>query len=309
MLTERTIIVSDRPSTPRLSVLTPFYRYDPSAMLKRFGSAPGGVEFILLDDGSASAELVADVVSAAQATGAPARIIVSGENLGRARARNRLIAEAQGDFVLFLDADMLPDSPHFLSIWLGIIETQSPRVAFGGLSLAHAQRTPETALHHALFGGSDCRPAYQRARRAAQTTASSNLLVERSFLLAHPFDDAFTGWGFEDVDWALDAARQEDILHIDNPATHAGLDDVETLVRKSAEAGPNFGRLARKHPLQVKRFAAHRVARALRATPARNTQRRLYSWVARDPRGLAPMRLRCAAFKLLRASYYAEHLA
>lgn len=309
MLTERTIIVSDRPSTPRLSVLTPFYRYDPSAMLKRFGSAPGGVEFILLDDGSASAELVADVVSAAQATGAPARIIVSGENLGRARARNRLIAEAQGDFVLFLDADMLPDSPHFLSIWLGIIETQGPRVAFGGLSLAHAQRTPETALHHALFGGSDCRPAYQRARRAAQTTASSNLLVERSFLLAHPFDDAFTGWGFEDVDWALDAARQEDILHIDNPATHAGLDDVETLVRKSAEAGPNFGRLARKHPLQVKRFAAHRVARALRAMPARNTQRRLYSWVARDPRGLAPMRLRCAAFKLLRASYYAEHLA
>lgn len=309
MLTERTIIVSDRPSTPRLSVLTPFYRYDPSAMLKRFGSAPGGVEFILLDDGSASAELVADVVSAAQATGAPARIIVSGENLGRARARNRLIAEAQGDFVLFLDADMLPDSPHFLSIWLGIIETQRPRVAFGGLSLAHAQRTPETALHYALFGGSDCRPAYQRARRAAQTTASSNLLVERSFLLAHPFDDAFTGWGFEDVDWALDAARQEDILHIDNPATHAGLDDVETLVRKSAEAGPNFGRLARKHPLQVKRFAAHRVARALRAMPARNTQRRLYSWVARDPRGLAPMRLRCAAFKLLRASHYAEHLA
>ena len=309
MLTESTIIVRDRTRTPRLSVLTPFYRYDPSAMLKRIGVAPAGVEFILLDDGSASAELVAGVVGAAQATGAPARIIVSGENLGRARARNRLIAEAQGDFVLFLDADMLPDSSRFLSIWLGIIETQSPRVAFGGLSLAHAQRTPETALHHALFGGSDCRPAHQRARRAAQTTASSNLLVERSFLLAHPFDDAFTGWGFEDVDWALDAARQQEIMHIDNPSTHAGLDDVATLMRKSAEAGPNFGRLARKHPLQVKRFAAHRVARALRAMPARQAQRRLYSWIARDPRGLAPMRVRCAAFKLLRASHYAEHMA
>jgi glycosyltransferase involved in cell wall biosynthesis len=309
MQTEQTIIVRDRPRVPRLSVLTPFYRYDPSPMLKRFGAAPADVEFILLDDGSASASLVADVVTAAKATGAPSRIIVSGENLGRARGRNRLIAEAQSDYVLFLDADMLPDTQGFLSIWLGIIKTQAPRVAFGGLSLAHAARTEETALHHALFGRSDCHKASHRARRAAQATASSNLLVERAFLLAHPFDDNFTGWGFEDVDWALDVARHEEIMHVDNPATHAGLDDVDTLMRKSAEAGPNFARLARKHPLQVKRFAAHRIARALRATPARKAQQRLYSWIARDPRGIAPMRLRCAAFKLLRASHYAEHLA
>src|SRR5688572_9140790 len=106
MQTEQTIIVRDRARTPRLSVLTPFYRYDPSAMLRAFGVAPSDVEFVLLDDGSASAALVSDVVNAAQATGAPARIIVSADNLGRARARNRLIAEAQGDYVLFLDADM-----------------------------------------------------------------------------------------------------------------------------------------------------------------------------------------------------------
>ncbi|MEZ5961413.1 MAG: glycosyltransferase [Hyphomonadaceae bacterium] len=309
MQTEHTIIVRDRAQTPRLSVLTPFYRYDPSAMLKRFGAAPAGVEFILLDDGSASASLVANVVSAAQGTSAPARIIVSGDNLGRARARNRLIAEAKGDYVLFLDADMLPDTSAFLSIWLGIIKTQAPQAAFGGLSLAHAPRSSETALHHALFGNSDCRPARQRARRAAQSTASSNLLVERAFLHAHPFDDHFTGWGFEDVDWALDASRDTEIMHVDNPATHAGLDDVVTLMRKSAEAGPNFARLARKHPLQVRQFAAHRIARALRATPARKAQQHLYSWIARDPRGLAPMRVRCAAFKLLRASHFAEHLA
>lgn len=309
MQTEHTIIVRDRTRTPRLSVLTPFYRYDPSAMLRAFAAAPGDVEFVLLDDGSASATLVADVVHAAQATGAPARIIVSADNLGRARARNRLIAEAQGDYVLFLDADMLPDTGAFLSIWLGVIRTQAPQAAFGGLSLKHAQRTAETDLHHALFGSSDCRPAHQRARRAAQATASSNLVVERAFLLAHPFDDGFTGWGFEDVDWALEVSRHAEILHIDNPATHAGLDDVSTLMRKSAEAGPNFARLARKHPLQVRRFAAHRIARALRVTPARKAQQRLYSWIARDPRGLAPMRLRCAALKLLRASHYAEHLA
>lgn len=308
MPTEQTIIVRDRARTPRLSVLTPFFRYDPSALLRAFGRAPAGVEFILLDDGSASAELVSNVVSAAQATGAPARVIVCGENIGRARGRNRLIAEAQGDYVLFLDADMLPDTSAFLSVWLGVIETQEPRVAFGGLSLVHAARTTDTALHHALFARSDCQPARHRARRAAQATASSNLLVERAFLQAHPFDDNFTGWGFEDTDWALDVSRIEDIMHVDNPATHAGLDDVTTLMRKASEAGPNFGRLARKHPAQITHFAAHRVARALRATPARKAQQNLYSWIVRDPRGVTPMRLRCAAFKLLRASHFAEHL-
>lgn len=309
MSTERTILVRDSAHTPRLSVLTPFYRYDPSAMLARFANAPAGVEFVLLDDGSASATLIANVVAAAEVTGAPVRIIVSGVNLGRAAGRNRLIAEARGEHVLFLDADMLPDAPDFLSIWLGVIHTQEPRVAFGGLSLAHATRTGETALHHALFGRSDCHSARIRARRPAQSTASANLLVERAFLLQHPFDDGFTGWGFEDVDWALNAARVTEILHVDNPATHAGLDDVDTLMRKSAEAGANFARLATKHPTAVRRFAAHRVARALRALPARAAQRRVYSWLARDPLGAAPMRVRCAALKLLRASHYSEHLA
>lgn len=309
MLSERIITIREGADTPRLSVLTPFHKHDPSALLARFANAPAGVEFVLLDDGSGSATLLASVMEAANATGAPARIIVSAPNLGRASGRNRLVAEARGDYVLFLDADMLPDDRLFLDIWLGIIATQAPSVAFGGLSLAHAAKTQETALHFALFGRSDCMPARARRRRAAQATASANLLVERAFLLAHPFDDTFTGWGFEDVDWALNAARVTEILHVDNPATHAGLDDVSTLLRKSSEAGANFARLARKHPKQVSRFAAHRAARALRLTPARHAQQRVYRWLARDPLGAAPMRVRCAALKLLRASYYAEHLS
>jgi hypothetical protein len=309
MCDEETLCIRYSAAAPVLSVVTPFYRHDPSQMLARFAHAPAGVEFILLDDGSASAELMSRVVEAAKALGAPAKLIIWGANRGRSAARNRLIEAARGAYVLFLDADMAPDSPSFLNIWLGVIATQTPLAAFGGLSLAHAARTCETALHHALFGGSDCKPARVRARRPAQTTASANLLVRRDFLLAHPFDDGFTGWGFEDVDWALGAIAEGEIMHVDNPATHVGLDDVETLLRKSAEAGPNFARLARKHPRQVQRFAAHRTARALRATPAQKAQRDLYGWLARDPLGATPMRLRCAALKLYRASHFAEHLS
>ncbi|MBN8607500.1 MAG: glycosyltransferase [Caulobacterales bacterium] len=307
-LGERILHLGQAPLKPiRLSVLTPFHKHDPSAMLAFAAHAPDGVEFILLDDGSASATLLARLVQTAWLACAPVRILVSARNKGRAAARNRLIAEAQGEYVLFLDADMIPDRPLFFQNWLDVIARHRPDVAFGGLSVRHAEPTSDTALHYEIFAHSDCRPARERSQAAAQTVASANLLVRKSFLARHPFDEGFVGWGFEDVDWALGAARYTEILHTDNPATHAGLDNVATLMRKSAEAGPNFARLARKHPTAVSRFAAHRAARLLRHAPARTQLRSAFAWLAGAPS--APMPLRRAAFKLYRASHFAEHLA
>ncbi len=305
---ERIVAIGPDIDLTRLSVLTPFHKHDPSTLLAALSHAPAGVEFILLDDGSNSAALLARVIAQAEKLGTPARIIVWAKNRGRAAARNRLLKEARGEYVLFLDADMIPDSPRFLAIWLGVLSTQRPLVAFGGLSVRHAAPDGETALHRNLFAHSDCAPAHIRALAAAQRTASANLAVRRDFLAVHPFDPCFTGWGFEDTDWALSAAQHARILHVDNPATHAGLDDDATLMRKSAEAGRNFARLALKHPRAVRRFAAYRAASALKSAPARRTLRRLAAWLASDSAGLAPMLVRRAAFKLYRAAHFAEHL-
>jgi glycosyltransferase involved in cell wall biosynthesis len=305
-LEQCTLRIAPQTFAPRLSVLTPFYKHDPSDLLRRLAPAPRDVEFVLLDDGSASAELVSNVVMAAEALNASVRIVIWQRNRGRAAGRNRLIEEARGEYVLFLDADLIPDEADFLHRWLAVIRNERPLAAFGGLSLSHAEQTPDTALHFNLFARSDCQPARMRARAAAQSTAASNLLVRRDFLLATPFDDAFTGWGFEDTDWALTAARHTRIHHFDNPVTHTGLDAIPTLLRKSAEAGPNFARLAAKHPKAVRRFAAYRAARAVR--PVRGL-RGAFAWFARDPWRATPMPLRRAAFKLHRASHFAEHLA
>lgn len=306
---ERVLSVGPRPlATPRLSVLTPFLRDDPTPLLRRLANAPAGVEFVLLDDGSNTASLLARVLGAAEALGAPARVIVWSKNQGRAAARNRLVGEARGEYVLFLDADMLPDAPDFLANWLEVIQRDRPFIAFGGLSVKHVAPTAETALHHGLFARSDCRSARDRARDPAQFTASANLLVRREILSDIAFDPNFTGWGWEDVDWALRAAKHVPIAHIDNPATHVGLDTIDALMRKSAEAGPNFARLARKHPQAMARFMSYRVARALKLAPMRVWWRAACAWLARDPMQAAPMSVRCTALKLYRASYYAEYL-
>jgi hypothetical protein len=288
-----------------LSVLIPFHRDNPSPLLARLAHAPREVELILLDDGSNDAALLSRVVEAAIKCGVRVRIIVWQVNRGRAAARNRLMTEAAGGYVLFLDADMLPDRASFLSCWLSVARCQQPDVAFGGLSVRHATRARETALHRNLFARSSCHGVAARQRAPAQTTATANLLVRRAFLQTHPFDAGFAGWGFEDTDWALAAHARCDILHVDNPATHAGLDSVETLLRKNAEAGPNFARLAAKHPNTVRRFAAHRSARAVRRAPHRPLR---FACAIIAGSRFAPMPLRRAALKLHRVSHFAEHL-
>lgn len=310
-LRERVIAAgaAENAERPVLSILTPFYKHDPSALIMSLAETKAPVELVLLDDGSQSADLIIKTVRAAHHCGFPVRIIVREDNAGRAAARNRLAEAARGDYALFLDADMTPDNADFIARWLDLIDREAPAAAFGGLSLKAAHEDKATALHYRQFAASDCRNAEERNRDPAQFTATSNLLVRRDVLLSTPFDDGFVGWGWEDVDWALRASSFGPIRHIDNSASHSGLDTVDALLRKYREGARNYARLATKHPEAVRRMASWRAARWLRKTPLNGALCAFTAWLARDPLGLTPMLARRAALKLHRTTLYARGLA
>lgn len=304
-------IVTARASAhaPRLSVLTPFHRDDPTDLVRALARTQAGahVELVLLNDGGGGAALLSRVLLALDGAPFASRVVVWGENRGRSAARNRLIELARGRHALFLDADMIPERADFLERWLDLIAARDPQVAFGGFTVAR-ETAASVRLHRALAAASDCKTAEARSRDPAQFTATSNLLVRRDVLKAAPFDDGFKGWGWEDVDWALRASERAQILHVDNPARHAGLDDVDTLLCKFRQAGPNYARLAAKHPAAVARFRSHRAARVVGAIPGAAKLKPLLAWLARDPFGIAPLSARRAALKLYRTAIYAEHL-
>ena len=157
----------------------------------------------------------------------PGRLVSSRVNLGRAKGRNRLARFARGGWLLFLDADMAPDSPEFLKVYLDLIAAHAPAVAFGGFSLDQAPDKAEHALHRRMALASDCASAEVRRDHPEKHVFTSNLLVRRDVFAAQPFDESFAGWGWEDVEWAMRVARHHWITHIDNTATHLGLDDAE----------------------------------------------------------------------------------
>lgn len=297
-------------ATPRLSILVPTFRDDPSPLIRALAPAAArlgtAVELIVYDDGSRDATLVCRISDALQAFGAPARLIVAEDNGGRSTGRNRLVADARGAHCLFLDADMLPASSDFLDRWLALATPQTA-VACGGFLVSTDAVDQTLRLHQYLARRSDCRSATERARKPAHTTVTSNLLVRRDVVAAFPFDATFSGWGWEDVDWAFGVAAHHDIRHVDNPALHAGLDTTDVLLRKYAHSAANFERLSRRHPDVVRELTGWRLARWLSYAPGHARTRPLLNAIARA--SALPLFVRHVAIKLFRTSIYAETFA
>ena len=291
-------------ASPRLSVLIPFMRDDPTGLLAALDREALPVEVIVLDDGSGDPALAARVGEAVEATGLPARFVRLTANEGRSKGRNRLARHARADRFLFIDADMLPDTGHFLADWLALIEARDPAAAFGGFSLDQTPRTRANALHRAMALKSDCVPAPERSRAPAKHMFTANLMVRRDVFDSVTFDERFTGWGWEDVEWAIRVADLWPVVHAHIPASHLGLDSAATLARKYEQSAANFARVVADHRAVVETYPSYRVARLLRHVPLRALWRPLLKAFATTD--ALPVPPRAFVLRLYRAALYAE---
>ena len=293
---------------PAVSVLIPFLRDDPAELLnlldEEAGSVGGAVEIVLLDDGTKDAALTARLTSQIKAMALPIRLITLPANEGRSIGRNRLASAARGGSLLFLDSDMRPDHRRFLRDWADLAAREDPAVAFGGFSLLQAPTDARFAVHRAMAAKSECVPWMERARQPEKYVYTSNLLVRRDVFEAEAFDPGFTGWGWEDVEWAMRVSRRFRVVHLDNAATHMGLDTVAALAGKYEQSAPNFARMARRHPQIVAAYASYKAARLLKRLPGLPRLRRLMRRGAETD--WLPVGARAFSLRLYRAALYAD---
>jgi glycosyltransferase involved in cell wall biosynthesis len=290
-----------------ISVLIPFHGDDPSELLRVLDMQAGqyglAIEFVLGDDasyGGTPALLRSRIFKSKQAV----TLIVAPQNLGRARMRNRLAQAASGRHLLFLDADMLPDSPLFLSRYCELVARTDPMIVFGGISLAQTPSSRATALHRSLSLATECLTADERRKNPVVHVFTSNLLVRADIFRQCEFDTGFAGWGWEDVEWALRAGAKFPVLHTDNPATHLGLYEDAALLGRYETSVENFRRLICLHPATSSAMRLGRLSQILAGWPRlvllQATLRRLIL-----AKGL-PMALRLACLRLWRALLYSE---
>ncbi len=292
-----------------MTVCVPCYHDDARPLLDVLAGLDGAasIDLIAYDDGSRDSDMTASLRAALDGLPGQASLITATANRGRSHARNRLVETAGSDWILFLDADMRPDDGAFLKRYIEAArEAGGPALIAGGFSLRHVTPDRSTALHAAQSRRSECLDAETRRKAPGRYVFTSNILVHRTILDTVGFDEGFTGWGWEDVDWGLRVADRYPVIHIDNTATHLGLDPAQVLLDKFGGSSANFARLAERHPEAVRTMPLYRMAKRARRLPVRSLWRSLTRAGAASQ--ILPLGLRLACLKTYRAIAYSEDL-
>ncbi|WP_048920110.1 glycosyltransferase family 2 protein [Rufibacter radiotolerans] len=224
-----------------ISILIPVYNQNVSALVDNLLSQASQLaisfEIRVYDDGS-SPETLAKNQSLGQRPGVIYRELP--ENLGRSQIRYLMAQEAKYNQLLFLDNDVLPRYPDFLSRYLQQFNGQ---VTVGGVAY-QKKVLAGTELRWKYGKAREEAPAVQRQKTPYQRIFSSNFLVDRSLFLTYFPRKEVRGYGHEDT---LFAHRLQEnkipVMHIDNPVWHLGLEPAQLFLLKTNEAILNLARL------------------------------------------------------------------
>lgn len=220
-----------------LSVLIPVYNWDVrnlvNALHRQCVAANIEFEILAVDDFSTDLKLK----NANSTIQLPHfQLIGLQENVGNAEARNILARTAKYNWLLFLDADMMPFHEHFVELYLEQIKENDFDIMSGGilyenevstefrLKWLHGKKTEEQ------IPGKD---PYLEIR-------GNNFLVRKEIFLQNPFGGLPENYGYVDTHFGLKLkASKARVKIINNPCVHLGLETNERFVEKHKKAVRN----------------------------------------------------------------------
>lgn len=222
-----------------LSILIPTYNHVCLPLVKtlqRQASSVEGLSYELLvaDDGSTDKETVE--VNRAINVYEHCRLIECPENRGRACIRNFLAQQSSGKWLLFLDSNMVVERSDYIAHYVRLLkEGDNAPILYGGYTIPDKD---DQSLRYELERKNIQNRDYRlRQGKAYQNFHTSNFIVRREVALAHPFDERFRHYGYEDVLWGKTLEQHHiGITHVDNPLRFEDFQSNATFLRKSNEA-------------------------------------------------------------------------
>lgn len=182
-----------------LSLLLPTYNDICVSTVSKLSAAmeslPFDCEIIVADD--ASTDIHVKEANRHIATLPFCSYIEREENAGRAAIRNFLARKARFVWLLFIDADMeIADASKFI---MSYMESEGD-IVYGGYHIAPAAEVPPCNLRLRYeLSREGTHSAAMRRRHPNADFHTSNFLISRAIMLAHPLNERFHQYGFEDV--------------------------------------------------------------------------------------------------------------
>lgn len=233
-----------------LSILIPVYNWDVSGLIESLDKQSSALsdefstEIIVVEDGSTEQF---ENVSTAERLPFVSYVYIS-RNQGRSILRNILLERATGEYVLFLDADMIPDDDRFLLRYYENIKAGYDIVC-GGISYSLLSKVDDKYSFYLYKSkNTEAISAALRNKSPWRYFFTSNILIRRSIANAVKFDLRYAGYGFEDIDLAIRLSKSFDIYHIDNTCSHMGLMSKRQTFMKMRESIQNYMMLVSLHP-------------------------------------------------------------
>jgi glycosyltransferase involved in cell wall biosynthesis len=219
-----------------LSILIPTYNVLcvnlVDALRQQAEAADFAYEILVADDGSTDADVIARNSGINQWE--HCQYLRQPKNIGRAAIRNYLAQTAQYDWLLFIDSDMTLVRADFLSKYASI---ESAEVVDGGVCIGGDADALRDNLRYRYEKAVEHEHTVEiRQQNPYRDFHTANFLIRRDLMLAHPFDERFRHYGYEDVLFGKQLrADRIAITHIDNPMGFCTFESNPDFIAKTEE--------------------------------------------------------------------------
>lgn len=158
------------------------------------------------------------------------------KNIGRSAIRNLLAQKAIYENLLFLDADTIPVHENFISTYISQINT-TEKIVYGGI-LYESKKPQNDQLLRWFYGSErEALAVSERNKNPYISFLTLNFLISKSIFSKVKFNEDIPNLRHEDTLFSFDLMqKQSEIIHIENPVYHLGIENNLLFLKKSKEA-------------------------------------------------------------------------
>lgn len=219
-----------------LSILIPTYNYQITNLVKVLHqqAIDAGIEFeILCKDDASSFYLEENKISLEKLK--YVSYFTSDKNIGRTASRQFLCNKAKYDWLLFLDADVMPKTKKFIENYAYLFYSKN-EVVFGGLAYDEKEVIKQETLRWKYGKMYEEVDAKERNKKPFQIITSGNFLIKKSIFLSINKKLDRKAYGLDNYFAALLKKNNTKVYHINNEAYHYGLENSTAYIKKAEEA-------------------------------------------------------------------------